>query len=171
MSNSGSKVKVFAIIQLIINIALVIIASVYFFDARMVGYGILVIVVGLLDAYITALIIYCIGESEENTELIISKLNRIESAVVSKNSTSKSISISKLADTGLSKPRYCPDCHKVIYTVRDKCYDCGATLVAPPKNISTKSVSSKPKHCITCGRHVVTSSTYCSECGGALIDD
>ena len=77
--NVGEKLKVVAIISLIIGIIASVIIGIAEIIVLQFIVGIIIIALGILSSLIPAWVLYAIGEIAENTEAILAKLGTINS--------------------------------------------------------------------------------------------
>ncbi len=77
MESKGTDVKIWGVVLLILNIIATIVGAVSLMVYGVIGAGIAVLIIGIAESAITYLIVSCIGQTEENTQIIIRKLNTI----------------------------------------------------------------------------------------------
>lgn len=141
--NSGSKLRIVAIVGFVIQI----IALVISFIAQLIDgsflLGLLILAIGFLVAYIETLFIVTIADSENNSDGLMGSIwelkkqikelqDKIDAIKFESSDTAERIpQISQTADTvhaAENEMISCPACGKSQYGSNGRCYSCGSDL-------------------------------------------
>jgi multisubunit Na+/H+ antiporter MnhG subunit len=117
--NIGSKIKTLAIVLCVIGIIGCIISGIVFLAEIEVVKGLLFLLLGPVLSWVGSFCMYGLGQAVENTEILISKMNKVNSDKAPKNENlSKEVGTEVKSEVGK-----CDFCGKITIVTKCKIVD------------------------------------------------